>query len=246
MSQSSRRQVRLKRAPLIEAVCEFRFRDVKTAANLIPGLLYEKVRTEYPEIQMQKGVGVTIEKDKGVSVASEDRTVFKDASRNRLVQVAGAMLAVNQLKPYVNYQVFRKDIETHLQHYKQVAKPGDIVRIGLRYINKIQIPENKTLDDIFEIGFRMPKNAFPLPRPFLLRLELPYSNERDKLILILSQPPDAEKNATMLDLDYVLVKPDEIKEEDALEWVDIAHEKVESAFNACITEFAWKSFEPKE
>lgn len=246
MSQCSRKQVRLRNAPLIEAVCEFRFKSLATPINLITGLIYEKVKAEYPEIQMQKGVVVSIEKNKEVSVVSEERTVFKDDSRNRLVQVGSTMIAVNQLEPYVNYKSFRGDIEKHLRHYKEIAKPREIARIGLRYINRIEIPKGKTLDAVFEIGFKIPEDSFPSPSPFLLRFELSYNQGRDKLILILSQPSNLEKNAIMLDLDYVLVKPEEIEEKDTLLWVDSAHEKIELTFQSCITEYGWKCFEPEE
>jgi len=80
-----------------------------------------------------------------------------------------------------------------------------------------------------------------------LRMEFIYRKERDRLVVILAtaSPKEDSPNAVMLDFDYILIRPDEIDDK-LLEWMDEAHENIEDAFHACLTEPALDSFEPEE
>jgi len=49
--------------------------------------------------------------------------------------------------------------------------------------------------------------------------------------------------AVILDLDYFLVKPGEVALDNVFEWVDVAHDRVEKAFEACITDQLRQRFE---
>lgn len=74
---------------------------------------------------------------------------------------------------------------------------------------------------------------------------MPYEDSRDILRLQLTsaseETPDTA--AVILDLDYFLAKPGEVALEGVFEWVDAAHDRVEDAFEACITDRLRQMFE---
>jgi uncharacterized protein (TIGR04255 family) len=244
MAQPRPGRVKYENPPLIEAVCEFRFAQRGVQHALIAGRFYERVKDEYPDIQMKRGAEIRAG-GQGLTLETEDRTVFKNPSANRLVQIGPTMLSINQLKPYSDYPTFRNEIEARLSDYKAVADPKGLTRIGLRYINLLTVPEGQNLEAILNVGFKIPQTLVDKPDPYLLRLEFPHQAGRDRLILIFAKAPDSpEKQDVMLDLDYVIIRPDQIDEQEMMMWVDTAHEAIEDVFHACVTEAALASFRP--
>ena len=153
---------------------------------------------------------------------------------------------VSQLKPYEDYGSFRAFIEQTLNTYREIAKPRDIQLITLKYANKIDIKDNQAWEDIFNIGFTIPNMFQKFPDPYLLRMEFDCSHERDKLVVALSKASQKGEatNTVKLEFDYVLSKPDEI-DNNLLGWLDEAHNEIEKAFHACLTESFINTFEPE-
>jgi uncharacterized protein (TIGR04255 family) len=123
---------------------------------------------------------------------------------------------------------------------QKIVDVQGLERIGLRYINRIELPEGKEevvkLSDYFNfyptIGPRLPqKMAF-----FIASAEFPYKEGQDRCRVQLSPDSAGEKNALLLDIDYFLAKPQAVGASEALQWVEEAHTKVEEIFEGCITE----------
>ena len=237
--------VKYKKSPLIEALCEFRFQKTGMVSNIILGKLYEQIEEDFPTVETFKGIGEKADDQKfSQSIIVEERTKFVSKDKTRLIQVGEGLLVANQLKPYVDYSSFRAFIKNVVDTYYKVAKPEGIQSIGMRYINRVKIKSDQSLDDVFNIGFTMPDTFQSFPDPFLLRTEFAYADREDKLIVILAtaQMQDSAKKAIMLDFDYRLAKPEGI-DDNFLEWMDEAHEKIEDAFHACLKESVLASFE---
>lgn len=245
---AKRKGVRYKKPPLIEALCEFRFQKTSIPPNIILGRLYEQIEEDFPTIETHRGIGVQAEQ--GVSspaIIMEERTRFVSKDTTRLIQVGPGLLVANQLKPYKNYPSFRTFIQETNDTYYRVAKPEGLRHIGLRYINRIEMAPDKPLEEVFHIGFSVPKIFQSLLNPYLLRMEFTYCEGRDRLVVIFATAPAQENSqrAAMLDFDYILAKPDEINGK-VLEWVDEAHDNIEEAFHSCLTESTLNTFEPEE
>ena len=244
MSEAKPGKVKYKNPPLIEAVCEIRFAEAGVPASLIPGRYYEKIKGEYPTIEARRGIGIQTEGEQ-LAMTTEGVAVFRNPSANRLVQIGQGMIAINQLPPYSDYAAFRREIEARLADYRAAVEPKKLKRIGLRYINRLTIPDSQGMDAVLNIGFKIPKGFPEGPRPYLLRLEFPYQAGRDRLILIITRAPDKEKGiGVMLDLDYVLVRSEHVEETKILEWVDTAHDAIEDAFHKSVTKEALSTFKP--
>ncbi len=129
-----------------------------------------------------------------------------------------------------------------------MARPAGLRRIGLRYINRIVFPSTPIeLESYLQFypftGPRLPKTWLG----FTAGIESEFEQERDilRLQLLNVTPGEADqKPAVLLDLDYFLARPQAVAIDQAMNWVHQAHDRVLSAFEACLTDRSRQMFEP--
>ena len=236
--------------PIIEAVCEFRFTTDTEWDLTIAGLVYDQVKNDFPNKEERAVREVTISggpKGMEQQVRTTQRMVFLTTDKKTLIQVGPHLLAVNRLKPYPSWDEFKPQIEkafAALNHTLEQVR--GLERIGLRYINRIEIPSKTVdLDQYFEfrpfLGERLPQNM----TGFIIGCMLPFFESRDvcKVQLTNAVPEQPDTGAFLLDLDYFVTKPQAVSPDQALEWVETAHAKVESLFEGCISDRLRKLFE---
>jgi uncharacterized protein (TIGR04255 family) len=112
-------------------------------------------------------------------------------------------------------------------------------RIGLRYINQLEIP-GETLDLDQYLNFR-PFVGPGLPQllqGFILGIQMPYDEERDMLRLQLTtiEATAAGVSTLLLDMDYYLARPEGIVLDATFDWLERAHTRVQSVFENCLTD----------
>jgi len=220
--------------PIIEALCELRFEPSAPWDGAIPDLVYEKVKAEFPIRRQAKAFEVNVAASlEGVEqqVTTTDRIHFVRDDEKAFIQVDRNLLVVNHLKPYPTWQQFLPLIQLGFTAYREVAKPKGIQRIGLRYINRIEIPgQNIELQDFDS---------------FVVGIQIPYENSRDSLRLQLASSITETPNvaAVLLDLDYFLVQPGQVSMGEVFMWLEPAHHRVEEVFEACITNRLREMFE---
>lgn len=241
---------RYENSPIVEALCEFQFEPGLPWDLTIPGLVYEEIRDEFPKKRQAKQVQVelsaTAEEGIAQKVTTSDRMQFLQEDEKALVQVGPDLLAVNRLKPYPSWEEFVPLIRKGFNAYSKAAPPKGIRRIGLRYINRIEIPgESIKVEDYFRF---YPFAGPDLPQEFarfIVGIHIPYEGLRDALRLQLASGTVETTDilTAMLDLDYFLAKPGEVTLDKVFEWVEIAHGHVEEVFEACITDRLRQMFE---
>ena len=163
-----------------------------------------------------------------------------------LIQVGRCFLAINHLKPYSCWREFLGLIEQGLTACREVAAPKCIRRVGLRYINRIEIREMPIeLEDYFHfrpfVGPELPQDI----DAFICGIQVPFEGSRDTLKLQLTSTTAKDPNTTaaILDLDYFLAQPGTVALDNVLEWLDVAHERVLECFEASIAERLEEIFE---
>ncbi len=233
-----------KKSPIVEAVCEFQFEEGSPWDLTVPGRVYEKVRNTFPILRQTERVTVSVSgspEEFGTQFGTLSLMQFLRKDEKALVQVGTHLLSVSVLKPYPSWLRFLPLIKKGFNTYRDVAAPKGIRRVGLRYINHVEVPDHDIrLEDYFEfrpyIGQGLPQDF----GTFALGIQIPYENSRDILNLQLSSLPkqisSSDNVAVVLSLDYFLLKPGEVALEEAFQWVDVAHHHIEDAFEACITQ----------
>ncbi len=233
-----------KNPPLIEAVCEFQFDPQPEWDIALPGLVYGELKETFPIREPVAGeieFTLTASAEAGVQPQVHtvtDRIRFLRKDRKALVQVGPHLLTVNHLKPYPTWEEYLPLIEAAYGVYRSVAQPQGLSRIGLRYINRIEIPEqNVTIEDYFQfnphLGQALPQNI----ASFIVGVQFIYdSTDALRVQMVSALPEHPECIGMVLDLDYSLLAPQKVGLEDIPGWLQVAHDRIEQVFEACLTD----------
>jgi uncharacterized protein (TIGR04255 family) len=243
---------RYREPPISEVVCEFRLPASSPWDLAVPGLLYERVRKEFPARRESTAV-LNLKSQAGEETqiaAPSEQVRFYTEDEKTFVRVAPRMVGIHRLAPYESWEEFRPKIELVFGGLLDAVDTPAFARIGLRYINRISIPEKRI--DIHEwFGFR-PELDDPLPqdlRGFLVGVVLSFEDDRDQARVQLgdavSEQSD-EESTFLLDIDYALRQPDRVRPPETMSWLEQAHERVEELFEGCIKDRLRQRFVPLE
>ena len=228
--------------PIIEAVCEFRLPPDTQWDLTIPGLVFEEVRSGFPNREQRlvqklevSRAGQRIDQ----RMRTEERVVFLTEDRKTFIQLGPNLLAINQLKPYPIWEQFKSSIEKSFGALRNVVSLKSLERIGLRYINRIEIPETEpNLRDYLEFRPSLGKSLPNTIESLNLGCVFSFSDHRDSCrVQLTNAASDVPKTSCfILDIDYFLAQPKTIAVTEAMQWLENAHAKVEDLFEGCITD----------
>ncbi len=241
-----------RKPPIVEVVCEFRFKSTTQWDATIPGLIFERVKKDFPRRRAIRNVGMHVQVEgEGLLFQSqmEEGTQFLRKDERAFVQVHPRRISVHHFAPYPHWEGFKPLIKKVFQAYQNVITESQLQRIGLRYINKIDFNSSEVELQNFltiypHVGTELPQKF----SAFTFQLLFPYEDERDGLQLRLSNAQPAKENtlSILLDLDYFLMQPDRQKNLKALNWVEKAHNNILAAFEGSITDALRQQFEEEE
>lgn len=233
-----------RKSPIFEAVCEFRFLPGKEWDGALPGLIYEELKGQFPG--REQGLRLTGQVESGPGgiqqkIVQIDTVRFISKNKRNAVQLSPHQLLISRYQPYTQWEDLLPLIQTGLKVYRSLAKPKGLQRIGLRYINHIDIKfegDKVELEDYFDIypylGERLPQ----IHTSFIVGVEIPYENFRDVLRLQISNAPmvsETEKiMRTILDIDYFCGRAGAIGFRSVSSWLKKAHSRIENNFEGCI------------
>lgn len=228
--------------PITQAICEFQFVSDKVWDWTIPGLIYPKISGEFPIKQQEQAFELSLTPQVQRPPVQQFSTAlskmqFLKNDKSAIVQIGPDLLGINVQTPYPGWPNFLKLISEQLQIYLDTASPKGFKRIGVRYINNIQIKAD-TIETTkyFQYYPHLPETIEQRHGPFSMRVVHAYNDERDALVINFATIIPSEQSSYILDLDYFLMQPAKVQLSDGLKWVDDAHAKVEEMFEACITD----------
>ncbi|MBM4429230.1 MAG: TIGR04255 family protein [Chloroflexi bacterium] len=234
-------------APIIEAFVEFQFVSEQWDWT-VPGLMYEKLQKSFPKKRQQNVLEVAMQAQ-AAQIAQRvtggiARMQFVRDDDKALIQVGPDLLAVNYLRPYPDWPTFRGQILEALSMYREIAAPTGLKRMGLRYINRVEIPEPRVeLEQYFRIFPTIPMTEDM--SAFLMRVEVRFEAVNGLLVMTMGSTPSGHPERTLfiLDLDFFTVHADRLALESASDWIEAAHTQIEHAFESCITDKARALFQ---
>lgn len=228
--------------PLLEAVCEFRFEPESPWDLTIPGLVYDRLKDQFPIKRSAPAIALgLLIGDSNVERRIEHgtRMQFVASDDSLLVQVDENLISINHLRPYPGWDAFRPTIARAYQVYSEVAHPRSISRMGVRYINRIELQGPRVeLEDYLNfyphLGPKLPQDY----GSFIAGISSSFSEGRDGMRMQINNVPSeaADGQWFLLDVDYFLAAPASISFDAALDWIDDAHTQVEELFEGCITD----------
>ena len=249
---------RYRNPPIEEALCEFRFKPGRAWDLTIPGKLQAAIGDEYmgkPQEQRVVQVGLEVQGDKPSNLQLGEglaRVQLVTGNGKRMVGVGSDVLSIHMLRPYQNprepklsgWEEFRPRIETALDAYWKVAQPVGVLRIGIRYINRIVIPQGTVrIEEYLKCGMPDVDGLPDQLTNFMSRVDYTYG---DGVRIVLSQgsidaPPDHV--GFLLDLDVIWENPEPVDKARALTIANDLRDRERAAFEAVITDRARELFD---
>ena len=231
-------------SPIVEAVCEFRFAPETPWDLTIPGLLYKHIKTSFPlkeeRILQQLRVNQTKNGEINQETTLNKVQAFLRRDRQCFMNIGDRLISIHTVKPYLTWTKFRPIISKIYNALIKELETPTIERIGLRYINRIEIPQDHPLlEDYFDYGLRLKDNFHAVEvSEFFIGSVFPYADKRDacRVQLVSALPENPQTSALILDLDYFLQTPKSIPADQAIDWVEAAHTTAEALFEDCITD----------
>lgn len=152
-------------------------------------------------------------------------------------------LATSRNAPYAGWEDFTAEARRNWSDWVRVVGWKDVSRIGVRYINRIDIPFGSggttNLGDFFRFFVTMPKvPGFEGLNGFAAQAEFPMSDSPVKLVINHAPTPSplVETNSFLLDLDLAVEQDLPSNEKGLWDIIEALRSIKNSVFEACITD----------
>jgi len=226
-------------APIVEAIIEIQC-QVPTAANLADLLKFHAgVSVDYPGKQEQHEVEISVSGPANAANTAGRQVGYRFISQDQkqVVMVSLRSFAFSRLAPYDRWESMCAEARRLWEIYRSTLRPIKITRIGVRYINRIDVPTQGTginLDDYFETA---PRIASSLPQnltSFFMRLQIPIEGAMLLISETTALPPGPNIISTLLDID-VFAQGDNLNGDGVWQDIERLRNEKNRAFEACIT-----------
>lgn len=249
---------RYRNPPIEEALCEFHFDLGKEWDPEIPDMLRAELGDEYsgrPKRQNLVQVELAVREGRPFELQHSERMERVQLITNdgtRVVGVGRDALSVHMLRPYQGTSAskdsgwgeLRSRIQQALDAYWKIAKPRGVRRVGVRYINRIDIPENQVnFGDYLKCALPLVPELTGNVQEYFGRTELSHD---DGVRLILSQAKISgpiEHTNLILDIDVIWETDNAIEKDMAMEKMRDLSDRERAAFEAVITDHARALFD---
>ena len=202
----ARPRAHLRNAPIAEAIIDFRVLrrqevNAETFAGLAPSL-----GSEYGQSSLMQSIEARFGLDSGrlidpKAVKSAVGWLYRSATAVAQFRIDG--FTFSKLEPYTTWDEVFGEAYRLWQFYVQKAKPQEISRIAVRYINRLRVPGPADLREYLEAPPVLPP---PIPqnlRAFLSRVHVEDSGRGASAVLVqaLEESIDPATLPLLLDID---------------------------------------------
>lgn len=182
-------KITFKNPPITEALLDIR-------VNLDPGFdvkkleeLQKHIHEDFSVKQVNTKLEASFVHKPGESLVTTAKNtpngyIFKTSDSKKIVQARMDGFTFNRLRPYDSWSSFEKEGEKLWNSYLAIAKPLNITRVALRYINLIEIP--LPMSDFKDYILTIPEIAKGVPQglsEFFMRLVIPDEKRENTAIV---------------------------------------------------------------
>lgn len=230
------------RAPLTEALLDIRATlpsDVNL--NLLAGVQTgdEDAYPRREDLLFAEGAFTLGEQ---VSAAARQRAIgyrFWSADGKQFFQAQLDGFTFNRQVPYENWESFQREARRLWQKYRDIARPTAITRVALRYINRLDLPNDVQDFDVYLTALPgLPPQLDRGMSEFLMRVVLPQDDMDSVLILTSALPsilPLPEAVSVILDIDLFRQDWSPSNDDDLWDFFERLRVRKNEIFNGCIT-----------
>lgn len=231
------------KAPITEAIIDLR---VKFAEDVALADLKKVADAEQPAYPKQdeifEAVGHMAIRPGGGSASVQQTLVgWKSISEDgkQIFQSRVNGFTYSRLAPYDRWEVFHDEAKRLWGSYRDCLNPNSVVRLAVRYINRIDIPgANVDLKQYFRTS---PEIAPELPQHlegYFMQLRLPFPDISGNCVLNQTIVPPPHEGVVSVVLDLDLFRGEDIPQDEQGIWTffDTLRDAKNRVFEACITD----------
>ncbi|WP_319798767.1 TIGR04255 family protein [Nitrobacter sp.] len=234
-----------KRPPVIEAVIDIRVEGALDQGQL--QRLNKDFSASYPFSEESQHIGVELSENAAKINQSFAGYTMRNAESTDALVLTPASIATTRQAPYDGWERLRAAAEGNWLQWRKAVGRKKIVRIGVRFINRldIPIPENQlfNLDDYLDVGIRLPAIGLAIHN-YAVHLQANAQEQPFKLVLNVGSTPSPLIGAAsaLLDLDVFQEGDLPQTEEDLWPYVETFRAQKNHVFESCITDKARELF----
>jgi uncharacterized protein (TIGR04255 family) len=231
-------------APITEAVIELQCELPSDTQNADLLMVCDQIKSDYPKKSDQHEAQVVVDTLVGNTRSTQKLIGYRLLSHDerQIVQIRLNAFAFSRLAPYERWETMRAEAFRLWKVYRAALSPTRITRVGVRYINRVDVPSNNPLEgiDLDQYFETAPRIAAALPQRmtnFFMRLQIPIDGTGASAILTETAVPSPAVGqvSTILDID-TFIQPEHFDEESAWKAADFLRDQKNRFFEACITE----------
>jgi uncharacterized protein (TIGR04255 family) len=241
-----------KQPPITEAVIEIRFADPVPPAEMPK--VSETFKSTYPREEIVTDISVQLyfahDRQNTTKAEAIEKRGHRRSSpdQTELLLLWPENFVVSQLAPYPGWDSFFARFERDWTLWKRVVSYRKISRIGVRYINRIDIPIEGPVtheEEFLNVYVRMPEELGPsMAWAVQSQLKLPEMGCKLTLNSSVVPSPLLEHMAFVLDQDVTKDDAPPQNDTEIYELLNQIRVKKNSIFEACITDKARRLFRP--
>jgi len=232
------------KAPITEAVIDLR---VELPSEVSAGSLeraHNGEETRYPIVEpLMSNVGQMVFGPQASASASSTPTgfLFRSDDKKQIYQARLDGFTMSCLAPYKHWEEFRSEGQRLWNIYRSVTQPAKVVRMAVRYINRINIP--LPVNDFGEYLRTVPQVSADLPQGlagYFMQLMLPLPDIKGYALINETIIDPASPNVVSIVLDIDIFRTDDLPSAEKDLWTlleQFRHVK-NNVFEACITDKA--------
>lgn len=231
--------------PVIEAVIQFRYAEPVSKA--LHAKLLKRLRRDYVnQLSLQTvGANVDFAKQEAAFVA-EPQLRLSSKNETDVLTVHATTLTWSRLAPYEGWDALSERVRRDVQIVHDVTGLRKIVQIGVRYINRIDIPMDRPIiryEDYLTINLSLPETWDGISS-YGWRLERRYPD--DQLLVIVQSaiiaPEIPNYAAFLLDIDVIRQENIPVKLEEIFILLENMRNLKNEIFELSVTDTARASF----
>ncbi len=236
-------------APITEAIIDLRVMPAEGADHALLKLSEDRFLIDYPQQdEIFEAVGQMAVGPRGGSASVQQSPIgwkFTSGDQKRIVQSRVNGFTFSRLAPYERWASFRTEARRLWGVYFDKMNPQAVVRIAVRYINRIDLPGDSV--DLREYFRTSPEIAPELPQQldgYFMQLRFACPDVSGHCLMNQTIVPPARKHVVSVVLDIDLFRSQELPqhEEDIWTCFESLHVEKNAIFEACITDTARRLF----
>jgi uncharacterized protein (TIGR04255 family) len=237
-------------APITEGLIDLGVELPSDAEVASLDAVFQHVKGEYPTREERSLFQGRLSAGAQVGASAKQTKVgylFRSADGKRVLQVRLDGFTFSRLKPYENWAALRDEAKGLWSAYRELVRPIKVTRVGVRYINQIDVPSARIeLKDYFRT---FPEVSPDLPQDlgaFLMQLQIPQVDL--DAVLVLTQtggaPPRFDVASVILDIGLFKEHCDFKSDDEVWEVLESFRDRKNEVFEGCITDKARQLFGP--